>query len=355
MNILQVLVQRNVCLLRCKHCSVRAGATANARLVPLEIAKDIFARVADLREASQVSIEHLFLQWGDEELCGDDDVTLHEYVASLPTTHIPVFSTNGLWLGNLGDDEARQTLERLKRAGKTQLQASFHGLESTHDAFVGRREAFRTLVRAVSYALSAKLTVRCQVFVNRRNAREVRDLCDMLKNECGIADSNMSFPVTNLIGRALQHEKLRLDAPTLALLPQRVQANLSSLLPETRLREQVAANTDALSDHLSDVLNPQDRLLIKITECEDVLFSTAWAASTGHAVCLGNLASCSLVDMFDQVQELRAEENRSLPDLRQLAEFADDKNQRIYTARDGYLLWMFRMRKSNNTSEGICR
>ena len=347
LTILQVFVRRNTCQLRCKHCSARAGTAGNSNIVPLDRAKEIFAEVAAWREVRRGQIAQLFLQWLDDELAGDQDVELHEYVAALPGTPIRAVSTNGLWLSSLSDDEARGKIEVLKRVGKTEVQLSFHGLERTHDAFAGREGAFDALVRSLRLARRSGLTARCQVFVNQQNVGEMEVLYDFLHQSEGVGEKGICFPATNYMGRAKHHESIRLETSGRRQLPARIVAQLPECATEAETADRATGNPDAFWSSVLRVINPMDRVLIEITGEGNVLFGPTCSEVPENLTCVGNLTVASLSEIVAVIRKLKSEKAGSMPDIRELAtRWVDRTNARLYQTHDCVLLWLERMRES---------
>jgi MoaA/NifB/PqqE/SkfB family radical SAM enzyme len=259
-------------------------------------------------------------------------------VASLPCSPIPAFSTNGIWLDALSDAAAEDQIQRLKQAGKTDVQLSFHGLASTHDAFVGRKGAFDALVRTARLSTHSGLEVRSQIFANRSNAGEIADLYDFLLNNDLVETEAISFPVTNYVGRAKMHEDLRLDVASREQIPKRFSGQFAALSTEAELAERAAEATDTFWRQVFAQLNPEDRICVDITQDKTVLFSVA----SGSSASVGNLAETTLTDIFDSVMNLKAKKAGRLADIGQSAtQYVGLTNRRLYQPYDRAKLIQF--------------
>lgn len=131
------------CANRCRHCWAE-GSPRHA-LSPREQVARVLDHVAALRE--EVPAVFFFLY--DEPTLHPHFVEILEHAAALGLTGEGFFlPTNGRGLARAGEE----TWARLKAAGVGSLQLTAYGLESTHDAFAGRRGAFRDLVQTIAQA-----------------------------------------------------------------------------------------------------------------------------------------------------------------------------------------------------------
>lgn len=131
------------CANRCRHCWAE-GSPRHA-LVPREQVTSVLDHVAALRE----EVPGVFFFLYDEPTLHPHFVEILEHAAALGLTGDRFFlPTNGRGLAGA---EA-ETWERLKASGVGCLQLTAYGLENTHDAFAGRRGAFRDLVQTIAQA-----------------------------------------------------------------------------------------------------------------------------------------------------------------------------------------------------------
>lgn len=67
----------------------------------------------------------------------------------------------------------------LKDVGVEKVQLTLFGLEETQDRYVGRRGAFRELLRATDILIEEGIIPRWQCFINEENRTEILELLDM--------------------------------------------------------------------------------------------------------------------------------------------------------------------------------
>jgi hypothetical protein len=345
LKLVQIFVRRNICHLRCKHCSICAGERSQSAIVSLSTAKAVFADVSAWWKSNKTLTNHLFLQWCDDELSSEEDLHLHECVTTLNCSRLTSFSTNGLWLSRLPMAQARTCVDRLKQAGKTDAQISFHGLPDTHDAFVGRKGAFRALLQIAQLASDCGLGVRCQVFVNASNAAEVEALCSTLLGTGVIKAEAISYPITNYIGRARAHQQMRLDVASRDRLPKYLQIHFAGLVTETDLEADLKEDPENWR-RISAQIIPTDRVCIDIGEDRTAFL----AASNDSLVELGYLDEATLTNMLRSAVDIKNKEASTLTSLRQSAsQYVDQRSQRLYHPSDCARLWVRRMHESNKT------
>ncbi len=70
----------------------------------------------------------------------------------------------------------------LKGLGVKKVQLTFFGLEEMTDKYVGRKGAFKELIKATDILLENGIAPRYQAFINQENKEEVAALLDMIKD-----------------------------------------------------------------------------------------------------------------------------------------------------------------------------
>ncbi|MBQ3972825.1 MAG: radical SAM protein [Lachnospiraceae bacterium] len=69
----------------------------------------------------------------------------------------------------------------LKEVGVSCVQLTFFGLEETTDKYVGRKGAFRELLKATEILLEHEISPRWQAFINEENKEEIPSLLNLFK------------------------------------------------------------------------------------------------------------------------------------------------------------------------------
>lgn len=80
----------------------------------------------------------------------------------------------------------------LKSNGTENVQLTFFGLEAITDKYVGRKGAFRELLKATEILIENKIAPRWQVFINTENSKDIVKLLKLSKT-LGLSERCMEF------------------------------------------------------------------------------------------------------------------------------------------------------------------
>ena len=80
----------------------------------------------------------------------------------------------------------------LKKVGTKKVQISFFGLEENTDYFIGRKGAFKELLKATEILIDNEIAPRYQVFINKKNKNEIIKLIH-LTEELGLKERCQKF------------------------------------------------------------------------------------------------------------------------------------------------------------------
>jgi len=155
------------CNLRCVHCYSASTGPAGAK----ELSTD--AGLAMLEDLARFGVPVVLFS-GGEPLLRQDLFTLIRRAAELGIR--PVLSTNGTLID-------RRTAERLREAGTRYVGVSLDGLRRTNDAFRAVEGAFDRALAGIRHAREAGIQVGLRFSMTRRNAAEIGDVFDLVRDE----------------------------------------------------------------------------------------------------------------------------------------------------------------------------
>lgn len=115
-------------------------------------------------------------------------------------------------------------LSELKDAGAHNVDATFYGLEETHDAFAGRRGDFQLLLRILRAARELGFHSHATFPITEENKNELAPLLDLLEDE-GCTRHYGCLPDHR--GRGALLEDIRLTQASRESLPERVRASVN--------------------------------------------------------------------------------------------------------------------------------
>ena len=99
------------------------------------------------------------------------------------------------------------------REGITQARLSLHGMEATHDWFVGRSGAYADLMEAAKRLEDHGISVGWNVFLSKANTNDVEEMIGVLRSLTADVDPfiNVTVPTWKPNRRLMEYEPLRLD------------------------------------------------------------------------------------------------------------------------------------------------
>jgi radical SAM protein with 4Fe4S-binding SPASM domain len=155
------------CNLRCVHCYSASTGPEDER----ELSTD--AGLAMLEDLARFRVPVVLFS-GGEPLMRKDLFTLIRRAAELGIR--PVLSTNGTLID-------QRVAERLREAGTRYVGVSLDGLRRTNDAFRAVEGAFDRALAGIRHAREAGIKVGLRFSMTRRNAAEIGDLFDLVRDE----------------------------------------------------------------------------------------------------------------------------------------------------------------------------
>lgn len=157
---LSVCLDMYGCPNRCAHCWL--GNTPNGNLT-----KDDLRFVAEQFRPYTNDFE--IFDWYREPDYHDDYKELWDLTANLSDHKTPHFELISFW--RAVRDETY--LDWVKSLGVRQAQLTFFGGETITDRYVGRKGAYRELLKAIGLLLEKEIAPRIQVFVNKETLPEL--------------------------------------------------------------------------------------------------------------------------------------------------------------------------------------
>jgi len=155
------------CNLRCVHCYSASTGPAGRK----ELSTD--AALAMLEDLARFGVPVVLFS-GGEPLLRKDLFTLIRRAAELGIR--PILSTNGTLIDC-------RTAERLREAGTRYVGVSLDGLRETNDTFRAAEGAFDRALAGIRHAREAGIKVGLRFSMTRRNAAEIGDVFDLVRDE----------------------------------------------------------------------------------------------------------------------------------------------------------------------------
>ncbi|MDR2687939.1 MAG: hypothetical protein LBB75_09305 [Oscillospiraceae bacterium] len=215
--------------------------------------------------------------------------------------------------------ELRAWLETLREAGAASIDATFYGLEATHDAFAARPGDFDYLLRILRAAKELDYEIICTFPVTEENKAETAPLLALLESE-GLTRFYGFLPDHR--GRGARLEDIRLTRASMEALPENVRqcANLANYKTEA---EWLRAGFPA----------PERRQLRLVLTAEDI---SHWESLPPSQIVAG-------------LESLDDAYRAALPPMEELAErYGDPGGQRLCQARDLRWKWQSRWLREND-------
>jgi len=155
------------CNLRCVHCYSASTGPAGKK----ELSTD--AGLAMLQDLARFGVPVVLFS-GGEPLMRQDLFTLIRRAAELGIR--PILSTNGTLIDC-------RVAERLREAGTRYVGVSLDGLRETNDAFRAVEGAFDRALAGIRHSREAGIKVGLRFSMTRRNAAEIGDVFDLVRDE----------------------------------------------------------------------------------------------------------------------------------------------------------------------------
>ena len=155
------------CNLRCVHCYSASTGPAGKK----ELSTD--AGLAMLQDLARFGVPVVLFS-GGEPLMRQDLFTLIRRAAELGIR--PILSTNGTLIDC-------RVAERLREAGTRYVGVSLDGLRETNDAFRAVEGAFDRALAGIRHCREAGIKVGLRFSMTRRNAAEIGDVFDLVRDE----------------------------------------------------------------------------------------------------------------------------------------------------------------------------
>lgn len=157
------------CPNRCKHCWIGHGPNGNMTIEDLKYVTDAFSEYTHSLEV---------YSWVREPDYSSNYKQLWELDNRLSKNTAPKrFELLSFWRINRDNEYVKWAYE----LGVRRCQLTFFGLEEKTDYYVGRKGAFKELIKATELLLSHKIAPRWQVFINKDNVKELQPLIKLSK------------------------------------------------------------------------------------------------------------------------------------------------------------------------------
>ena len=217
------------------------------------------------------------------------------------------------------DDTLRAWLAELRQAGAANIDATFYGLEATHDAFAGRPGDFAYLLRILRIAKELGYEAPCTFPITEENKAELAPLLALLEGE---GHTQFYGFLPDHRGRGAELEGIRLTKSSMEALSRKVRkyAKLSNYKTE--------------AEWLRTGLKKPERRALRLVLTEESI--SHWE-------------SLSPAQIVAELEALDDAYRAALPPLETLARlYGDPRNERIYQARDLRWKWQSRWLLENN-------
>jgi len=219
------------CKNRCKHCSVDARSSRPA-LLSLEQVETVVTMVQE----EQANSPPLYLNVNPclmyEPMDHPDIVGIHKLLWALSPNALLVrtVATNGQRIAM--DDSYAGIIHALLECGVEQFQLALHGVAGTHDAFAGRKGAYRDIMEAGRRIALCSGKIQWIFFLSKANIGEFPEMIDLAREASARAVIRESIDMWGPVGRAAKYSRLLVTAEDVERLPLRIKSMES--LPEYR-------------------------------------------------------------------------------------------------------------------------
>lgn len=159
---INVCLDMHGCPNRCKHCWLGASPNGNMTKEDLIAAAEAFREFTDCLEMDF---------WYREPDFSDDYKELYALSDSLSDIKKEHFELVSFW--RLVRD--KEYVKWLSEIGLKKAQLTVFGSEATTDFYVGRKGAYREILKAIDILLDNKISVRLQSFVTKNNIDELKE------------------------------------------------------------------------------------------------------------------------------------------------------------------------------------
>lgn len=251
---LTICLDMRGCPNRCKHCWL--GNTPNGSL-----------NESDLRETAEAFrpyAERLEVyDWYREPDYGDHYKEMWALCGALSDEHAPHFELVSFWRLARDAEYARWLAE----IGVKRAQLTLFGGEETTDFFVGRRGAYREILKSIDLLLENGICPRIQTFVNARNIGEL-DRIETLINELelekrcrGIGGEFSFFLHTGSCdGENERFYNERVTSEMLSEIPEKLSAYTLKHFGKTKIAEVFGSPERSLYEELSEDHSTQNEV-----------------------------------------------------------------------------------------------
>ena len=210
-------------------------------------------------------------------------------------------------------------LTELREAGAAHIDATFYGLEATHDVFAGRAGDFAYLLRILRAAQALGYEAPCTFPITEENKDETAPLLALLEGE-GLRQFYGFLPDHRGRGAAL--EEIRLTRSSMEALPEKVRKCVN--LPRYK--------TEA--EWLRVGLEYPERRALRLVLTQ---------ANISH------WESLAPAQILAEIEALDDAYRAVLPPMEELARlYGDSRNERLYQARDLRWKWQASWLRENN-------
>lgn len=167
------------CPNRCKHCWLGASSNGSMTAAEIEASAKEFRPFTDCLEV---------FDWYREPDFSDQYKELYELCRRLSDKRTEHFELVSFW--RLVRD--KDYVKWLASLGLKKAQLTFFGGEDTTDFYVGRKGAYRELLRAIEILIENKISPRIQTFVNKNNIGELENVSKLIE-ELKLEERCVSF------------------------------------------------------------------------------------------------------------------------------------------------------------------
>ena len=204
------------------------------------------------------------------------------------------------------------------REGITQARLSLHGMEATHDWFVGRSGAYADLMEAAKRLEDHGISVGWNVFLSKANINDVEEMIGVLRSLTADVDPfiNVTVPTWKPNRRLMEYEPLRLDVYELEAAIQGISGNVASpdVLCEGAVTQDVLTGAHDLAEMERDFSAYRRQGGYVSVTCDRQL-NVYEGAPGNYEYCHGNLASEGIARVMESIARYRPD---PLPPIGQL-------------------------------------
>ncbi len=209
-------------------------------------------------------------------------------------------------------------VDEVRKEGITQARLSLHGMEATHDWFVGSPGAYTHVTEAAKRLVDHGLWLGWNLFLSKANTKDVREMIDVLRSLTTEVDPFINVTVPTLMSnrRLMEYEAWCPDVHELEAAIEGISGNvaLPGGLCEGSVTRNVPSGEHDLTEMAKDHSAYRRRGAYVSVTCDGQL-NVYEGSPANYEYCHGNLASDGISRVMDSVVSYRTHD---LPSIGQL-------------------------------------